>query len=365
MPADLRATVIATGLSRPLGFRTLPGSPGVSLVIEQAGRIRRFANGRVGDVWLDVRNRASRVSGYSERGLFDIAFHPDFPRERRVFVHYTDRGGDTVVSEMRLNAAGTALDADTERVVLQVSQPYSNHNGGAIEFGPDRMLYIGLGDGGSGGDPQGNGQDLGVLLAKILRIDPDGRTVDNRYGIPAGNPFAQRAGARAEVFHYGLRNPWRFAFDPPTGHLYIGDVGQDSWEEIDVAPRGAAGLNFGWNTMEGEVCYDARSCNRDGLTAPIAVYRNAGDTDCSVTGGVVYRGCAMPALHGHYFYADWCSGKLRSLRFDNGTTSDRREWTSGLYSGTRPLVTAIGTDPQGEMVLVDGDGGRLLRIEPR
>ncbi len=291
------ATRVVGGLSGPLDLQSASGERGRLFVVEQAGRIRVIRAGAlVAAPFLDL---SARISSGGERGLLGLAFHPQFTSNGRFFVNYTDRNGDTHISEFRSTApGGDAADAASEREIMFVRQPFANHNGGGLAFGPDGFLYIGLGDGGSGGDPQGNGQNLGTRLGKLLRIDINGATP---YAVPPDNPFVSRSGALPEIWAYGLRNPWRFSFDRGTGDLYIGDVGQNTLEEIDVglsSRRG--GENYGWNTMEGSRCFNPSSgCNMSGLTLPVIDY---GRSDgFSVTGGVVYRGCRMPGLLGTLF----------------------------------------------------------------
>jgi hypothetical protein len=247
-------------------------------------------------------------------------------------------------------------DQTSAKQLLFVDQPYSNHNGGLVLFGPDGKLYIGLGDGGSGGDPQGNGQNRGVLLGKLLRIDVDG---GDPYAVPPDNPFVGTSGARGEIWAYGLRNPWRFAFDREASLLYIADVGQNRREEVNVAPAGAGGLNYGWNIMEGDECYAASTCNRSGLTLPELTYGH--DDGCSVTGGYAYRGGAIPALRGHYFHSDYCAGWLRSFRYDGAKAADQRDWGLSFES-----VLSFGEDAAGELYVLSGNGKvyRLVNRSP-
>ena len=282
------------------------------LVATQEGRIWSVGGGP-GDETprLDI---SKRITSGGERGLLGIALHPGFPADPRIYVDYTDLRGDTVVSSFSLVAGGSGtFDPASERIVLQVDQPFPNHNGGGIAFGPDGFLYIALGDGGSGGDPMGNGQRLDTLLAKLLRIDVDHPGGGRAYAIPADNPFVDRSGARGEVWLYGLRNPWRFSFDPATNDLWIGDVGQGRWEEIDVVRAGTAGgLNFGWNVMEGAHCYKpADGCRTKGLSLPVSEYGH--DQGCAVIGGAVYRGSASPLLRGAYLFSDSCSGTIWAI----------------------------------------------------
>jgi glucose/arabinose dehydrogenase len=240
--------------------------------------------------------------------------------------------------------------------LLFVDQPYANHNGGVVAFGPDGYLYIGLGDGGSGGDPHANGQKIGVLLAKVLRIDVDNTADGKEYAIPADNPFVSRAGAAPEIFALGLRNPWRFSFDRATDDLWIGDVGQASWEEIDVIRAGTSGQNFGWNRMEGGHCFrPSEGCDQTGLTPPVAEYPHR--PACTVIGGYVYRGSDQPALAGGYLFADYCSGTIWAI---DPSTDGPTEPT--VVGQTKAGITSFGEDESGELYVTDIRGGRLLRV---
>ncbi|MBX7187020.1 MAG: PQQ-dependent sugar dehydrogenase [Vicinamibacteria bacterium] len=358
----LIATRVVTGLSSPLDLQSAPGDRARLFVVEQAGRIRIVRSGSLlPSPFLDI---SARISSGGERGLLGLAFHPQYGTNGRFFVNYTDRNGDTRISEFRAAApAGDTADAASERELMFVRQPFSNHNGGGLAFGPDGFLYIGLGDGGSGGDPQGNAQNLGTRLGKMLRIDVNGAAP---FAVPPDNPLAGRAGALPEIWAWGLRNPWRFSFDRGTGDLYIGDVGQGALEEIDVglaSRRG--GENYGWNTMEGSRCYSPSSgCNMSGLTLPVTDY-GRGD-GFSVTGGVVYRGCRMPGYAGQYFYADYGSGMIRSFRLDgSGRATDPRDWTAALGGAARVIrnPSSFGVDADGEIYIVDYDG-EVYRIDP-
>ncbi|MEO8208568.1 MAG: PQQ-dependent sugar dehydrogenase, partial [Chloroflexota bacterium] len=297
---------------------------------------------------LDLR---SAVSTGGERGLLGQAVHPRFASDPRVFVDYTDVDGNTVVASYRVAANDPdRLDPATATRVLSVDQPYGNHNGGALAFGPDGKLYVSLGDGGSGGDPQGNGQRLDSLLGKVLRLDVNGAS-SSPYDIPGDNPFVSRDGARPEIWLTGLRNPWRIAFDRATGDLWIGDVGQGHWEEIDVAPAGVGGLNFGWNTMEGRHCFSPGSgCDSAGLTTPKTEYGH--DLGCTVIGGGVYRGTAQPLLSGGYVFADYCSGRIWAIPVasDGGGADPIQVGETG--SGT----SAFGEDADGELYAANLDG---------
>ena len=353
----LATVLVARGLSSPLDLQFAPGDRSRIFVVEQPGRIRVIRDGAlVAAPFLDV---SGRISTGGERGLLGLAFHPGYAQNGRFFVNYTDRNGDTHIAEFRGGPGTDTADAGSERAVLFVAQPFANHNGGGLAFGRDGMLYIGLGDGGSGGDPFRNGQNLGTLLGKMLRIDVDR---GNPYSVPADNPFVSTAGARGEVWAYGLRNPWRFAFDGATGDLVIADVGQNQWEEIDVglaSRRG--GENYGWNITEGNHCFQpSAGCNTAGITLPVLEYGH--DKGCSITGGVVYRGCRMPGYQGTYFYADYCSHFVRSIRVANGQATEPRDWTMALGRGLNS-PTSFGVDADGEAYIVDQDG-EVYRIVP-
>ena len=355
----LTSVRIATGLITPVDVQVAPGDRARLFVVEQTGRIRivRPGGAVASAPFLDI---ASRVGTGGERGLLGLAFHPGFAQNGRFFVNYTDRGGDTHIAEFRAAPGADTVDPATERLVLFVAQPFANHNGGALTFGADGMLYIALGDGGSAGDPMGNGQSLLSQLGKILRVDVDR---GSPFSIPADNPFVGRANAVGTIWAYGLRNPWRIAFDRLTGDLYIGDVGQGALEEVNVglaSRRG--GENYGWNVMEGTRCFrPASGCPTTGLTLPVLEYGHA--DGCSITGGVVYRGCRMPGYHGTYFYADFCSGMIRSLRLVDGQAADQRDWTAAIGNGVVSLPSSFGVDADGEVLIVDHDG-ELFRIVP-
>jgi len=347
--SDLSLTVeqVASGLDRPL-YLTSPEGDERLFVVEQPGSIRIVRNGAVqAEPYLDIR---SRVGSGGERGLLSLAFHPRFRDNGRFFVNFTDTSGDTRVEEFDVDPAASTLSRTQGDLVIGVDQPYSNHNGGLLKFGPDGNLWIGLGDGGSGGDPRGNGQDPTTLLGSILRIDPDG---GSPYAVPPDNPFVGEAG-RDEVFAYGLRNPWRFAFDRSRRLLYVADVGQDDWEEVSVIPADSGGVNFGWNVMEGAHCFDADSCDTSGLLLPAVEYSQ--DEGCAIIGGEVYRG-AIPELAGHYFYADFCTFRLRSFVYEGGEAREQRSWDVG--DPGRPL--GFGRDSSGEVYLLV-EGGTVFRL---
>jgi glucose/arabinose dehydrogenase len=353
-PDRLRLERVAGDLVDPIGITAANDGSGRLFINEQQGRIRIIGPG--GDLRADpFVDLSNRITAGGERGLLGLAFHPDFASNRRLFVHYSRAGdGATVVSELRAATDLATADASSERVLLTVAQPFANHNGGQLAFGPDGYLYIGLGDGGSAGDPLGNAQNPDVLLGKILRIDVDGSPEGpGAYALPPDNPFGQegsRPGAGLpEIWAMGLRNPWRFSFDPASGDLFIGDVGQGAWEEIDRQPADSAGgQNYGWNAMEGRHCYQS-GCDPDRYVGPVAEYGH--DLGCSVTGGYVYRGAAQPAMQGVYVFADYCSGLVFTLPADLRTTTPKQVLDSGLG------VSAFGTDEDGELYLADIGGG--------
>ena len=349
---------VASGLSFPLYLTAPVGDPSRLFIVEKGGAIRVIKDGALLPTpFLDL---TAKVSTGGEQGLLGLAFDPEYATNGRFVVHYTDVNGNTVVSLFRV-AAGDADRADpaSETVVLTAEQPFSNHNGGQILFGPDGMLYIGLGDGGSEGDPGGRGQSLADLLGSILRVDVRSGT---GYTVPPDNPFVGQAGASPEIWNYGLRNPWRFTFDPATGDLYIADVGQNAWEEVDVvrAAEGAGrGANFGWNVTEGRHCYVNAGCDQSGFTLPVLEYGHG--EGCSITGGFVYRGAAIPDLQGHYFYADYCRGWVRSFRLQDGQAVELQQWPTLAPGGTIP---SFGQDAAGELYVLTAEG-RVFRIVPR
>jgi glucose/arabinose dehydrogenase len=352
-PDRLRLELVVDGLQDPIGLTTAGDGSGRLFVNERGGVVRVIGSeGRLQDrPFVDL---SGRIAAGGERGLLGLAFHPEFAGNRRLFVHYSRAGdGSTVVSELTASADLRTADPGSERVLLTVPDPFVNHNGGQLAFGPDGYLYIGLGDGGGGGDPLQNAQNREVLLGKILRIDVDGRDGGRPYAIPPDNPFGPRGAdpgaGRPEIWAIGLRNPWRFSFDPDGGDLYIGDVGQGSWEEINRQPADSVGgENYGWNVMEGRHCYGG-DCDQTGYVKPIAEYSH--DLGCSVTGGYVYRGTAQPELNGVYLFGDFCSGIVFTLQVDEGTIDPKRVLDSGLG------IASFGTDEDGEIYLVDIGGG--------
>jgi hypothetical protein len=345
-------------LSSPVFLTQPPGETDRLFVVEQSGAIRILRN----DVllprpFLDI---AALVSSGEEQGLLSLAFHPAYAQNGYFFVSYTDVDGDTRIVRYEVSATDPdSADPATPLVILPLDQPYSNHNGGLILFGPDGMLYVGLGDGGSGGDPENRAQNLDSLLGKMLRLNVDGATP---YVIPDDNPFVGNPAARPEIWASGLRNPWRFSFDRVTGDLYIGDVGQNEREEVSVQPAASGGgENYGWDIMEGNSCYDAADCPRAGLTLPVTEYSHA--DGCAVTGGYVYRGGALPILYGRYLYSDYCGGWVRSFTWFDGRALDPVDWSPEIAPGGGG-VTSFGQDNQGELYILRA-AGTLHRIVPQ
>jgi glucose/arabinose dehydrogenase len=356
-PGTPALRLVSGSLSNPVYLTAPPGDTARLFVVEKTGRVRIIRHDTLlATPFLDLH---TRVSNGSEQGLLSLAFHPQYATNGRFYVYYTNSAGDTRVVRYLVSADPNVADSLAADTVLKQAQPFSNHNGGLLLFGPDGKLYVGLGDGGSGGDPQGNGQSRRTLLGKILRLGVDGT---NGYTIPADNPFATDTSARPEIWAYGLRNPWRFSFDRLTGDLYIADVGQNAWEEVDVASATSGrgkGLNFGWNVMEGMHCYPSGTgCNQTGLTRPLLEYGHSGGA-CSVTGGYVYRGTAVPSLVGHYLYADYCAGFVRSFRYVGGQASDQRDRTAQLDPNGN--VSSFGEDSRGELYVMTL-GGSLYRV---
>ncbi|MDH4269521.1 MAG: PQQ-dependent sugar dehydrogenase [Dehalococcoidia bacterium] len=324
---------------------------GLIFITGQRGVIYAFSanNPQQADIFLDITDRVNR--GGNEEGLLGLAFDPDYQENGYFYVYYSAADPRrSVLSRFSLDQEDTDVpDPQSEVIIMEVEQPFGNHNGGQLAFGPDGYLYIGLGDGGSAGDPQGNGQNLGTLLGSILRIDVSGLSGPGDYEIPADNPFVDTAGARAEIWAFGLRNPWRFSFDSETGLLWVGDVGQGSWEEIDIIAKGA---NYGWNIMEGLHCYSpASGCDQSGLTLPIAEYDHS-QGRCSITGGYVYRGDEIPSLQGYYLYGDYCSGDIWALAYDGSVLTENTLLTrSGLS------ITSFGEDLAGKLYILEREGG--------
>ncbi len=353
--ARYRLARVSSGLGDALYVTAAPGQANRLYIVQQSGRILIQQRGRLrGRPFLDV---SSSISSGGERGLLGLAFHPRYASNGRFYVYFTNRGGDTRVVEYRRSNANVA-NPRSARTLVSIDQPFENHNGGAIAFGPDGYLYIATGDGGSGGDPNGNAQNTDSLLGKLLRIDVNGRSAGLPYRIPPGNPFASRSG-RPEIYSYGLRNPWRFSFDRRRGDLWIGDVGQGNLEEVDFRRKGRArGVNFGWNAFEGRSSFKGASAARGAKpVGPVAQYSHA--SGCSITGGYVYRGKRAKGLVGRYLYADFCSGRVWSMRAGPRPGGVREE-TKRL--GVRlSNVTSFGEGLGGDLyVLADGSLYRFV-----
>jgi len=340
-------TLVADGLQKPLDITH--ANDDRIFVVEQPGIIRIIQDGQVFPFpFLDIRDRVN--DNASERGLLGLAFHPDYIENGSFFVNYTGQDGETVVSRFQASSNPDQANPGSETILLSIQQPYANHNGGGVKFGPDGMLYIGTGDGGSGGDPQGNGQSLDTLLGKLLRIDVDG---EQPYRIPPDNPFVAEAGL-PEIWAYGLRNPWRFSFDRITGDLYIGDVGQNIWEEVNFQPtESLGGVNYGWNLREGR--HPFASETTEGLADPISEYSH--ELGCSVTGGVVVRDPSLPEWNGVYLYGDYCSGRIWGLlEMDDG------QWEEAQLFSTDFVISSFGEDVLGRVYLSDYRGA-IYRLE--
>ena len=362
----LRLEQINTGFSLtfPLFLTAAPGDTARLFVVEKGGVIKvvnRATNALIG-TFLDI---TSLVSTGGEQGLLGLAFDPLYASNRRFYVSYTDTGGTSVVARYLVdsNNPNAALNV-ADRTIITQTQPFENHNGGMIAFGPDNFLYLGLGDGGSGGDPGNRAQNRGVLLGKLLRIDVSQATPPQpAYAIPSDNPFVGQAGLSGEIWSFGLRNPWRYSFDRQSGDLYIADVGQSAREEVNVstlAGGAGRGINYGWNVMEGSLCFPSgAACSSAGLALPAIEYGHTGGA-CSITGGYVYRGAAVPALQGTYFYSDFCTGFVRSFRMAGGMVTEHAQWPALAPGGN---VTSFGEDAAGELYVITSGGG-LFRIVP-
>lgn len=367
--AGITSERIVTGLARPVQVLAPPGDFERIFVLEQhTGRIKIIRDGAVTGTFLTVSGLATG----NEQGLLGMAFHPQYAANGKFYVSYTHLTGASEVAEYTVSSNPDVADTASKRVLLTQSQPYDNHNGGQILFGPDGYLYISLGDGGNGGDPQNNAQNGSTWLGKMLRIDVNGKDEGRQYHIPADNPYAGPGDPLDEIWAKGLRNPWRFSFDRLTGDLYIADVGQDEWEEINYQPAGdPGGHNYGWRLMEGNHCYNPSSnCDPGGtLDGPIFEYKhNGGDGNpygcpsapngCSITGGFVYRGPGIPEIQGRYFFADYCSNRVHSIKVVNGAATECQEHTAALsFGGQLNRITSFGEDAYGEIYICDIGGG--------
>ena len=343
---------VISGLEFPVDIQNAGDGSGRLFIVEKAGRILIAKDGyMLPTPFLDIAGEVGSL--HTEQGLLGLAFHPDYARSGLFFVNYTDRNGDTVIARFHVSSDDpNRADPPSEVDLLHVDQPFNNHNGGGLAFGPDGYLYIGLGDGGSGGDPFGNGQNLQTFLGKLLRIDVDH---GDKFAIPPDNPFA-KGGGLPEIWAFGLRNPWRFSFDRMTGDLFIADVGQDNWEELEVVPSETpGGLNFGWNFYEGTHPYKGQPPTNEPFIWPVSEYSHA--DGCSITGGYVYSGSALPVWKGVYFYGDYCSGVIWGL-IDPGRTDQQVKilFTTGLK------ISTFGVDEAGEIYLADYGSGRLFSL---
>jgi glucose/arabinose dehydrogenase len=388
----LQLTPVATGLESPTYVATAPGDDERLFVLEQPGLIRVVRDGQLlPEPFLDLTVQVIQYA--SEDGVVGLVFHPDYVNNGRFFVHYiteqvgvdpaapADAGGDagdggapepadagifipagaSVISEFRVSPDADRAIPDSERRLLVVEQPFTNHNGGMLAFSPaDGMLYLGMGDGGSAGDPTGVAQNLSKLTGKMLRIDVDGSTDGLPYGIPPGNMTG--SGVRPEVWAYGYRNPWRYSFDPCNGDLYVGDVGQFAMEEVNYEPVNTPGRNYGWNILEGSICYNPPTgCDATGTVLPIADYPHS--LGCAVISGYVYRGQNIPSLRGTYLYADYCRGTFWSLRMQGGVATEQKDITADINPTSILNITSFGVDNHGEMYVVAREG-TIYRIDP-
>lgn len=352
--------LVTRGLEQPLLVTYAPGDRESLFVVEKTGRIRRVVDGSIVEPpLLDLRNEVSR--GY-EQGLLSVAFHPRFQENRIFFVNFTDRAGTTRIVRFQTLPDRYVADPSTRAEILSIPQPAANHNGGMMAFGPDGYLYIVTGDGGRAGDPWNNAQNLSTLLGKMLRIDVD---ASEPYAIPPDNPFVDTPRALPEIWAYGLRNPWRFSFDREQGDLYIADVGQGEWEEINLQPASSrGGENYGWNVMEGTNCFrPGFGCLSEGLILPVAEYHHAAEGACSITGGYVYRGDTYPELRGVYLFGDFCSGTVYAMATPE-IAGDERPLPFVRALETRLSISSFGEDHDGEVYVADMSGGAIYRIRP-
>jgi glucose/arabinose dehydrogenase len=389
---EISFNLVESGFDAPIQLTHAGDNSGRLFVVEQPGRIRIIEDNQVTGIFLDIsgRVRSPASGGGNEEGLLSVAFPPGYAAKGYFYVYYTNLNGNNQVSRFHLGQGPDAAEPDSEELILPLSHPtYGNHNGGQLAFGPDGYLYIATGDGGGGGDPEENAQNTASLLGKLLRIDVEPEEpapsptvtppasyahqvlfplifdlgnpfepVQPAYTIPPDNPFAGQQGTREEVWALGLRNPWRFSFDRQTGDLYLGDVGQGSWEEVNFQPASSqGGENYGWNIMEGQVCYNSPSCNTSGLTLPVSVYPTHSSGSCSVTGGFVYRGSDYPGMQGIYFFADFCNGKIWGLQREGDA------WVRQELADTDYMITGFGEDQGGELYLVDRGGGVYQVVE--
>ena len=381
---NLSSVLIADGYKKPVFITSYPNNAKLLYIVEQAGLIKIINDGKkLSRPFFDINKRVVNPNRPGdERGLLGFAFHPNHTNNGKFYINYMDNDGNTIVSEFSTNSELRA-NHKSERIILKLKQPYGNHNGGDIQFGPDGYLYISIGDGGKAGDPLNAGQDLSSLFGKIIRIDIEQKP----YGIPKSNPFFGQKGKREEIWAWGLRNVWRFSFDKQTGDKYLADVGQNKWEEVNFEPASSkGGLNYGWRIMEANHCYDPKeNCPTEGLIKPIIEYPNDAnhpafafriieelsfsETDvegCSVTGGYVYRGQRIKSMQGQYIFGDYCSGNIWTLKVVNGKAINFKNRTEEINIGGGEFTTYIssfGQDSDGEIYIIDYNGGIYKLIE--
>jgi glucose/arabinose dehydrogenase len=354
--ASFKLVEVATGLNGgPLGLVDPDDGSQRLFIVQKSGVVLIYVDKQVIETpFLDISGLTSQSS---EQGLLGLDFHPDFKNNGQFYVDYTDVNGDTVVARYRVSGDDpNVADPNSAEQLLFVDQPFPNHNGGGVMFGPDGYLYVSFGDGGSQGDPNGNGQNISEVLGSIIRIDVDNTEGDKPYAIPDDNPFVDDPNAAPEIWDFGLRNPWRFSWDRETGELYIADVGGGVYEEINVEPADSGGNNYGWVIMEGPECYEGSGCSTDGLTLPVAQYTH--DFGCSVTGGYVYRGDDQESLIGLYFFADYCSGLMWALG-----KNDAGEWIMSDPIETGLAISSFGEDRNSEIYATDLNGGLYRLVE--
>ena len=380
----LSSLLIADGYKKPVFITSYPNNAKLLYIVEQAGLIKLINDGKkLSRPFFDINKRVVNPNRPGdERGLLGFAFHPNHTNNGKFYINYMDNDGNTIISEFSTNSELRA-DHKSERIILKLKQPYGNHNGGDIQFGPDGYLYISIGDGGKAGDPLNAGQDLSSLFGKIIRIDIEQKP----YGIPKSNPFFGQKDKREEIWAWGLRNVWRFSFDKQTGDKYLADVGQNKWEEVNFEPASSkGGLNYGWRIMEANHCYDPKeNCPTEGLIKPIIEYPNDAnhpafafriieelsfsETDvegCSVTGGYVYRGQRIKSMQGQYIFGDYCSGNIWTLKVVNGKAINFKNRTEEINIGGGEFTTYIssfGQDSDGEIYIIDYNGGIYKLIE--
>lgn len=355
--AKIALQLAVSGLSAPVFITPSPDGSGRLFIVEQGGKIKILIGSSV--LATSFLNITTSVSNGSEQGLLGLAFHPQFATNRLFYVNYTDTQGDTVIREYAQSTTNSNVASSYVRTILRINQPYSNHNGGMLAFGPDGYLYIGMGDGGDSGDPGNRAQSTSSLLGKMLRININGKGGGKQYLVPAGNPYVGTTGLD-EIWQRGLRNPWRYSFDKSNGNLWIGDVGQAKWEEVDRAIKTSSGpgrgINWGWRVMEGRHCYrPATGCSTAGKTLPLTEFDHAGGR-CSITGGYVYRGSAIPVLVGGYLFADYCSGQIWVVNSTASAPTTRTQLLDTSY-----FISSFGQATNGELYVVN-HGGSIYRI---